>query len=394
MQRLKSLWSKKQRLAIGLMSGTSVDGVDSALVSIKNHGTNTEISLIAFASLPYPAGLKEHILEQSTAGNGSVDAICRLNVLLGEVFAAAVLKLLQSSGYTASEIDFIGSHGQTIHHLPEKTEQFGYPVRATLQVGEPAVIAKRTGILTVADFRPADLALGGQGAPLVPYFDYLVFRSETQNRALLNIGGIANFTVLPRKCGTDDVIAFDTGPGNMVIDWLMQELFDKPFDGDGAVARTGSVSQSLLASALAHPYFEQPVPKSTGREAFGAQFSREFLHKARAMGLSDADIIATATQLTVETVWQSYSRAIAKRVPIDEWIVSGGGTQNPVLLAGLRQKLQPAAVRPTDDLGIPADAKEAICFAVLANETLMGAPNNLPAATGAAEPTVLGKICL
>ncbi len=393
MQALQNIWSKNPRLAVGLMSGTSLDGVDAALVTIFNHGVQTKVELRHFITFPYPPGLKEKILEISTPGRGSVDQICQLNVLLGEVFATAAKELLRVAGVDPQTVDFIGSHGQTVHHLPQEKELFGYKFRATLQLAEPAVIAKRTGILTVADFRPADLALGGQGAPLVPYFDYLLFRSDEKNRALLNIGGIANLTILKKGCQVEDILAFDTGPGNMVVDALMTKLFGKPYDENGAIAQSGRVSEALLLDALNHPYFSRPFPKSTGREEFGGRFCERFLDEANRLQLKPGDILATAAELTVRAIWANYENFIAPKIVLEELIVSGGGSRNLFMINSLRQKAQTIAVKVIDEFGISAKAKEAVCFAVLANETISGNPNNVPAATGASRPTILGKIC-
>lgn len=394
MQRLIAIRNKPEKLAIGLMSGTSVDGIDAALVKIKNHGLQTELQLLHFLTYPYPDGLQKVILENSTPGKGSVEQICSLNVLLGEIFAEAVQAILKKAKVKASKIGFIGSHGQTVHHLPEAQKQFGHSIKATLQLGEPAVIAKRTGILTVADFRPADMALGGQGAPLVPYFDFIMFRSPNTNRALLNIGGIANFTILKKSCQLKDVLAYDTGPGNMVIDYLTQELLFQRYDKNGKIALSGKISKNLLKFLLKHPYFEIPPPKSTGREKFGAEFYHRLLAEAKERHLEPRDIVATASELTVCTIWQSYNKYVAPKLKVDEFIVSGGGAKNRYLMRSLQQKMPDVSLRASDDYGIPSDAKEAICFAVLANETIAGHPNNVPSATGAKKATVLGKICL
>lgn len=394
MTRLQKIQSKSERLVIGLISGTSVDGVDAALVKIKNSGLQTQLELLHFSSLPYPPGCKEKILEISAPGHGAVDDICRMNVVIGEIFAEAVLALIRESGLSAPQIDLIGSHGQTVHHLPNEIEMFGCKIRATLQLGEPSVIAKRTGIVTVADFRPADLALGGQGAPLVPYFDFVLFRSTEKNRALLNLGGIANFTILKRNGRLEEVLAFDTGPANMLIDALMQRLFNEPFDLDGRAAQAGKVNEELLSSALSHPYFKQSPPKSTGREEFGADFCSQFLQNGLRLNVSPADLIATAAELTARTVWQNYHDFVEPNITVEEVIVSGGGAKNRFIMNSLQEKFGAAALKTIDDFGIPSDAKEAVCFAVLANETIAGRANNVPAATGARQPTILGKICL
>lgn len=394
MNRLQRLVTNPRRRVIGLMSGTSVDGVDAALVDIAGSGWSSDLAFQHFLSFPYPNGLKEHILECSTAGQGSIDALCRLNVLLGEIFAEAALALVREAGLEPSQVDVIGSHGQTVHHLPEPLDHFGYPVRATLQLGEPAVIARRTGVVTVADFRPADMAAGGQGAPLVPYFDYVAFRSSEQSRALLNIGGIANFTVLKQNATLDDVVAFDTGPGNMLIDALMHKLFKKPFDKNGAVAGRGQVSGELLDLAMKHPFIDKKPPKSTGREAFGEAFCEQFMENGNRLGLNPEDLVATATAFTAEAIRRNYERFVQSWCPITELIVSGGGAHNPSLMRALRERFHGASLATIDDYGIPADAKEAVCFALLANETIAGNANNVPSATGAQQPAILGKICL
>lgn len=394
MHPLQKLFSKEKKLAVGLISGTSLDGVDAALLEIRNHGTDTEIRLIQFQSQPYPPGLKETILENSTPGRGRVDALCRLNALLGEIFAEAAHSVIASAGLSPADVDLIGSHGQTVHHLPEETELFDHQIKSTLQLGEPAIIAKRTGRVTVADFRPADMALDGQGAPLVPYFDYVMLRSTQKNRVALNIGGIANFTVLKKNGTVDDVMAFDTGPGNMVIDALMHKLFNKPYDDNGQTAQRGKVSEQLLTFGMEHPFIKKSPPKSTGREEFGEAFCERFIAEGNRLQLSPADLVATAAQLTARSVWQNYQTFFATDLPLHELIVSGGGARNTYLMAALQTTFQNVSVKTTDEFGIPADAKEAICFAVLANETLAGNPNNIPRATGATKPTILGKICL
>ncbi len=390
---MREIRQQEQKQAIGLMSGTSVDGVDAALVKITGDGLDTKVSVQQFLMYPYPDGLQAEILACSRPGSGSVDSICRLNVILAEVFSSAVFALLDAAGQKPSAIDFIGSHGQTVHHLPDLEECFGYQIRSTLQIGEPSLIAKRTGILTVADFRPADMAVGGQGAPLVPYFDFLLFRSEETSRALLNIGGIANATLLRRGCSIDEVIASDTGPGNMVIDAVCQRLFNLPFDDGGRIASRGALSESLLNWALEHRYFERPLPKTTGREVFGDAFVGRFLEQGRQGLVAADDLVATAAELTVQSIWRSYQRDFATNMPVDEFLVSGGGAHNQYLMQRLDAISGSIDVRPMHHSGISADDKEAVCFAVLANETLCGNLANVPAATGAARRTVLGKIC-
>lgn len=391
--RLQTIVSKPEKLAIGLMSGTSMDGVDAALVKILSHEADTRIELIDFITFSYPNGLKRKLLEISTPGKSSVDEICRYNVVLGEVFAEAVKVLIRESSISSNEVDFIGSHGQTVHHLPKADNLFDYSITSTLQLGEPSLIAKRTGILTVADFRPADMAMGGQGAPLVPYLDFVLFRSIEKNRALLNIGGIANLTVLKKNCSLNDVVAFDAGPGNMVIDFLMTELFSKPFDKNGERASSARASPELLDFSLKDPYFKRPPPKSTGREEFGVDFCLRFLDEAKRLNLEAGDIICTATELTVQSIVKALRQFVTPQVAIDELIVSGGGTENLYIMEGLSKAADGISVNPIDEYGIPSSAKEAVCFAVLANETICGNPGNVPSATGASGPTILGKVC-
>jgi anhydro-N-acetylmuramic acid kinase len=399
MQRLLAIAQKPEKLIVGLISGTSADGIDAALVRIRGNAAAVlpqadRLKLEAFATFPYPAELREPLLAASQPGAGSVDLICRLNVAVGECFAKAALAIIAQAGHQPEEIDLIGSHGQTIHHLPFAEPLAGIPTSGTLQIGEPNVIAKRTGIITVADFRHGDMALGGQGAPLVPFLDYMVFHSTEQTRGVLNIGGIANLTVLKKGGAPDEVIAFDTGPGNMVMDALTQKFFGKPFDEGGMLSAQGKVSEKLLAELLQHPYFAKPIPKSTGREEFGVAYCEQSIQRAAHLQLAACDLLATATALTAETIARE-ARLLEKRFgKIDELIVSGGGVHNRTLMAMLQERFARAKVTTTDDYSLPGDAKEAILFAVLANETIGGFAGNVPSVTGARAATVLGKICL
>lgn len=394
MHRLLALLQKKETLVVGLISGTSADGIDAALVRLAGSGLDSQLGLLAFETYPYPRELRERVLSASLPGRGSVDEICRLNVAVGECFAQAALQILAAARVQTHEVDVIGSHGQTIHHLPHAEPLAGVNARGTLQIGEPSVIAKRTGIITVADFRAADMALGGQGAPLVPIMDYLLFRSSTHARGLLNLGGIANLTMLKKNGALADVLAFDTGPANMVIDGLMQKFFNHAYDQDGEHAARGKVSHELLQHILAHPYFARPIPKSTGREEFGTAFVAELVQRGEALKLSHEDMIATATTLTAESVWRGASFLEQSHGAIEELIVSGGGAHNRTLMRMLREKFSAAKISTTDEYGVPSDAKEAMLFALLANETVSGNAGNVPSVTGASAATVLGKICL
>lgn len=392
MKKLQQLQQKKTRLVVGLISGTSADGIDAALVRVSGNGTSTRARLLAFDTYPYPKNLRELVLNNSLPGTGSVDLICELNILIAHFFADAVKNIARKGNVKLSQIDLVGSHGQTVHHLPIPKRMFGKSVRSTLQIGDPSTIAQLTGIPTVGDFRTADMAAGGEGAPLVPYFDYLMFRSKTKNRILLNLGGIANFTALPKNCSVNDVVAFDTGPANMIIDALMMKFYKKTYDAGGTVALKGDLVPELLLDMMSNPYFKQKPPKSTGRELFGRMFLPGVLKKAKR--LKREDIIATVTELTPFSVFDQYNRFIAPMMKADEVLVSGGGAHNNAIMEALQDYFHFASVRRIEDVGFSADAKEAICFAVLANETISGNPSNVPSVTGASRPVILGKICV
>jgi anhydro-N-acetylmuramic acid kinase len=368
-----------------------LDGIDAVLVRVRGNGLMTHFQQLAYAEFPFPAGLRALLLKNSIPGTSCVDEIARLNFLLAELYAGAVAKLARRAGISMRNINLIGSHGQTIQHLPRPKRMFGKTIRATLQIGDPSVLAAITGIPTIGDFRVADMAVGGQGAPLVPYFDWLVFRSKKYHRLLLNIGGIANITVLPKNCAPEDVVAFDTGPGNMVVDSLMHEFYGKPFDNDGKTALSGAVSLDLFGRIVKHPYLRRRPPKSTGREEFGEGFVSDLLRLAR--GYDRKDIVATASQFTAFAIYDGYKRFVHKDVMVDEVIVSGGGARNKFFLDELRRYFVGARVRLIDEFGISADAKEALCFAILANESFAGNPGNLPSVTGAERRVILGKIC-
>ena len=373
------------------MSGTSADGIDAVLIEVSGSGTRTRFRRLAFQTFPYPPGFKSFILKNSDPRTARLDDLARLNVLIALLFADAAKRIVRKAGKLPSEIDLIGSHGQTIRHLPDALRMFGRAVRSTLQIGSPAVIAKATGILTVGDFRLGDIAVGGAGAPLVPYVDYLVLRSRSVNRLALNIGGIANMTALPKNCSLDEVFAFDTGPGNMIIDSLTERFFQRPYDQGGRIASGGAIIPSLLAWMIRHPYLAKRPPKSTGRELFGGSFVEALTRRAR--GRPGKDIIATASEFTALSVYLAYRRFILRTMAAQELLVSGGGARNPYILDALRRYFSRVKVRTTDETLLPADAKEAICFALLANETIAGNASNEPGATGASKRTILGTIC-
>jgi anhydro-N-acetylmuramic acid kinase len=381
------LKNDKMRVA-GLMSGTSADGVDAAIVDIGNGSVN----VLAFDTFAYPGKVRKNILDLCRPKPCKVADLCHLNFVIGEVFAESLIKLCKKTGIRPGTIKLIGSHGQTIYHNPQGRRFKGRLIRSTMQIGEPSVIAQRTGITTVADFRPPDLAAGGQGAPLVPFADYVLFRHKKNNRAVQNIGGIANVTFLPANCRREDIIAFDSGPGNMIIDSCISILSQgrKKFDRNGKTASKGRVNQMLLKEMLRHPFFNRRPPKSTGREDFGSHYANNFYRKAIKKGMSGEDIIATAAAFTAVSIARAY-RDFLPRLP-DEVILCGGGAHNKTLVNMLRWELLPAKIFLSDDFGINCDAKEAISFAILAFATNKGIYNNVPSATGAVRPLILGKI--
>ncbi|MGD9153970.1 MAG: anhydro-N-acetylmuramic acid kinase [Bacillota bacterium] len=391
---LEQLRQKPTKLVIGLNSGTSYDGIDAALVEITGSGTETRVKTIAFKDFPFSSGDRQKIGELFDPVTGTVDRICFMNYYLGELFAEAALQLIAQAGLKAAEIDLVGSHGQTVYHLPQPVMEAGRTIRATLQIGEAAVIAERTGILTVADFRAGDVAAGGQGAPLTAYADYLLFGQDRKTRLIQNIGGIGNVTLVGGAVPFSQIMAFDTGPGNMLIDAMVRMSTDGQltYDRDGMLAARGMVCPDLLAELLIHPYLSQGPPKTTGREAFGSEYATDIFAAGQRHGLTKEDLAATVTAFTVETITGSYERFIYPRYRPDEVIVGGGGAYNPILLKWLQKRLAPITVRRHEDFGISSDAKEAILFAILANEAIHGVPANVPTATGARHPAVLGKI--
>jgi anhydro-N-acetylmuramic acid kinase len=393
-ENLIKLSKRNKKLVVGLMSGTSLDGVDAVLVEIKNSGIKTRINQLGFLTCPFPVGLKKKLLETSSINSGNVTDICRLNFIIALIYTDAVKLLCKESGTPLNNIDLIGSHGQTIHHLPVKEKFYGYNFGSTLQIGDPAVIAKLTGILTIGDFRTGDVALGGEGAPLVPYFDFILFHCEMTNRALLNIGGISNITILHKKGKASDVIAFDTGPGNMMIDICTKKFFNVEYDEGGRIALSGKVNKEFLyALKQKDNFIEKAVPKSTGREYYGKEFLTPLVRKYK--NVPDEDIIATITDFTAYAVFRNFEKFIKQETEIEEMFVSGGGARNKFLTKSLKKYFgKTVQIKNVSNLGILPDAKEAICFAVLANETLCSNAANIPKVTGASKPTILGKICL
>ena len=411
----------------GVMSGTSADGVDVAVCRIspaQEAGGTPHVKLLGHVGVAYPDSVRAAVLCAMDAEAISVAELARLNWRLGEVYADAVERACAEMGVETNvaspsqdahlshdktpaklSLELVGCHGQTVYHQGVAEKYLGKDVRATWQIGEAAVIAERLRVPVVSDLRPADLAAGGQGAPLVPMLDYCMFRSPTVSRLLQNLGGIANLTAIPAGAGVDGVMAFDTGPANMVIDGCMQRLYEREFDQDGAVARTGRVLPEVVQEVLRESYFSALPPKSCGREQFGEVFVSRFISMCRKVGGRedrDEDVVATATALTASSVVVAYRRVVAGHLAWGaapssqgEVGVAGGGTKNDVLMQMLRDGLEPlkVKVRLMEELGVPAQAKEAVAFALMAWLSWNGLPGNVPTATGANRAVVLGKIC-
>lgn len=376
------------------MSGTSADGIDVAIVKVRPDRNGLKLHLAVHAAFPYSSSLRSAVLAAMDAKSISTAELARLNWRLGIAYAEAVRETLRRHG---AKIDLIGCHGQTVYHQAIPQKYAGRNVACTWQIGEPALLAAELSVPVVSNFRPADMVAGGQGAPLVPLLDYVQFADAKRARILQNIGGIGNLTFIPPAAGIDDLLAFDTGPGNMVIDACMQRLFNKSYDRDGKVAARGSILEAPLVAALQHPYFRLVPPKSAGREEFGKVFVEQFLRNCRKAKAKPEDVITTATALTAESITRAFSQFVQSKlhsgIAID-YFVSGGGAKNPTLIKMLRQKLEPLGCRlmQTSAAGIPVDAKEAVAFALLAYYTWHYRPANVPSATGAKRPAILGQI--
>lgn len=389
---LERLAGKPEKLVVGVMSGTSADGVDAALVQIRGSGEQLTWRFLRHETLHYSVKVRDLILRCCDPAAGDAATLCRLNVLLGELFARAVQHVAEKAGVDPKAIDLVGSHGQTVQHLPTPVTITGIQVRGTLQLGEPAVIAERTGITTIASFRARDMAAGGQGSPLVSLVDFLLFRNRSRGRLVLNIGGVASLTAIPASAPAERVMGFDTGPGNMVIDGLVSHMTGgrESFDHGGRYARGGRASDDLLARLLDHPYLLLPPPKSCGREEFGRVLLDSILKDSGA--LPPKDLVATLTRFTAESIAFACRRFVMPHNVYEEAIVSGGGARNDFLMEQLRSAIPELSIKHSDEYGLPAGAKEAVAFAILANETLHGHTGSLPSVTGAARPVVLGAI--
>ncbi|MED2974129.1 anhydro-N-acetylmuramic acid kinase AnmK [Fictibacillus sp. B-59209] len=377
-------------LGIGLMSGTSLDGIDAALVDIENSGPESKVKLVDFTTESFSEEIKKEIENALSLDQSNVKLICSLNFKLGKLFSEACKKICEKNQLTFDQIDFIGSHGQTIYHLPFTEANF---IPSSLQIGEAAVIAYETNTTVVSNFRTMDMAAGGQGAPLVPYTEMILYGDPEKNRLLQNIGGIGNVTLLPKQGSMKQTIAFDTGPGNMIIDEACRRLFDVSYDEKGGIAEYGRINEEMLKYCMDSSYIQTPPPKSTGRELYGRKYTSDLI--AKFSHVPKYDFITTATMFTAMSIAENYRKFIFPKIKIDEVIIGGGGSRNETLVSMIRELLkEECKVLVQEDIGYSSDAKEAVAFAVLANETLQGNPSNIPSATGAKEPVILGSITL
>lgn len=384
-------------IVAGVMSGTSADGIDVALVRVQGRGFRSRLELLAHYQFPYPSEVRRAVLAAMNARSANVADLARLNFLLGDLYADAVRSAQRRARL---QCELVGCHGQTLYHQGNAKPYLGRRIACTWQTGEAALIAAKLGVPVVSDFRPADLVASGKGAPLVPFLDYVLYRHRRYGRIVQNLGGIGNLTAIPPRAWPEQVVAFDTGPGNMVIDAVAGHLFGKPYDRNGRLAARGEPIERVLRELLRHAFFRQKPPKTAGREQFGREFVRELLRLCRRA--DENDIIATATALTARSIGIAVRRFVlpllesgdAKPARFREFVVSGGGTKNATLMRMIRKELAPLKmrVRTTDDFGLPSEAKEATAFALLAYQTWRRLPSNVPSATGAERPAILGKI--
>lgn len=392
---LQRAHEEKEMLVMGMMSGTSADGIDVALAEVSGAPPKLRTQLVAHTSRRMPDVLRKEVLRIAEGAACTSGEISQLNFRLGMAFAEAAIGACRELRVALSRVELIGSHGQTIFHQGRRVSLLGRLTASTMQIGEPAVIAAETGIPTVGDFRVADMAAGGQGAPLVPYADYLLYRDEKIGRVSLNLGGIGNLTVLPAGVKPGQVVAFDSGPGNMLMDALVWHFTRKKqrFDRGARLARQGQVNLKVLKELLRDPYLRLGPPKSTGREYYGRAYFQELLRMGKKHGAGPNDLIRTTTEFTVASVVDALRRFVLRETKIQQLIVSGGGAKNPLIMAQLAAALAPMEVMASSTLGVPEEAKEAYAFALLAYETWNRRAGNLPSATGAERAVILGKIC-
>lgn len=394
MKRLLQLHQKETNLVIGLMSGTSLDGIDAALTRITGSGTNTKADLLAFTTTPFSKTLRDKLLATVLGKEGGSYNLCQLNAFMGKMLAQACVEVCAAAGVSPKDIDFVGSHGITVYHQPQAVPFAGEMVRGTLQIGEAAEIAEVLGCIVVADFRVRDFAAGGQGAPLVPYTEYLLYQEEGKCIALQNIGGIGNITILPPNGKLDDVVAFDTGPGNMLIDSAIARVTggEKTYDESGNFAKNGKVNEMLVAylMELDKDYLNQKPPKSTGREYYNDSYVNKIFEKQGQLNISDEDMVATVTNHTAACIAFGIEKFAVTRP--EKLIIGGGGSYNKTLVQMVQRALGDVKVITQEEVGLSSEAKEAVAFAVLANEAIKGNTNNAPSATGAKHPVIMGKI--
>lgn len=383
--------NKSERIIVGALSGTSMDGVDVVLTKISGSGSNVEVKIIDFYTNNYPTELKKTVMESTSNQTSNVESICKLNFFLGHFFAESINKLISKNNLKAEDVDLIGSHGQTIYHIPVENHLLNLKTKSTLQIGDPSVIANLTGITTIGDFRAADVAAGGDGAPLVPYLDYVLFNSDSENRILVNIGGISNITFLRKSGKINDVIAFDTGPGNVLIDSLMKIFYNSDYDENGDVANSGILNKDLFEYIHGLDSFINVIPpKSTGREYYNREFIDKIIKFSK--NIPENDIIKTVTEYTAFSIFTNIITFIKSET--DNIFVSGGGAFNKCIMKSLSQYFEGITVQNINNKGITPENKEAVLFAVLANETIMGNETNIMSVTNAKKNVILGKICL
>ena len=400
---LRSLFDKPVMKVVGLCSGASMDGVDMAACQISGDGqSGLHADLLAYGTEPYSKDMSKILAELSEQKSVSTDDISKLNFRLGRTYARAATKIIEKAGLKPADIDLIGCHGQTIAHLPPRLDRAAgtssmeiQRVGSTFEIGEPAVLAETMGITVVSNFRARDIAAGGQGWPLTPFVDYSLFSSPDQTRAMVNIGGVTSITVLPAGGKADDVVAFDSGPGCLLVDCMMQvmTLGKQSYDKNGELAATGKANEYLMQELLKHAYIQRSPPKSTGREEFGMKFSERLYEHGIRRGIKPTDVLRTATEFTAITIADAFKRFVTPHWKLEEAVLSGGGSLNPLLVNRLRQELGSSVkVVTTDEYGLPSRSKEAVCIAILAREAIMGRAGNLPRASGAVHARVLGQI--
>ena len=394
MNKLASIIKKKKLNVIGLLSGTSADGIDACLVEISGFDKRIRLKQLAFKTYPFSKDVQKKILEVSDPTYENLDEILRLDMALGRHFARSAINLVKDLGYDMKKIDLIGSHGQTIRHLSDPFFCLGKKIKATYQIGDPSVIALKTGVITVGDFRRSDIASGGEGAPLSPFAHFLLFNKLNTPQAVLNLGGIANLTILPGTQKIKDVWGFDTGPANMIVDFLVKKYFKKKFDKDGRIAFSGKVEGRILAFLKKDSYFNKRPPKSTGREKFGEEYIKRIERLGKKSHLKPEDLVTTASELVVQTIWESFLRFVKTKQKIQRLIITGGGAHNRYFTLRLKQLFEPIEVVTSKVFGYNPDSVEALVFALLAYLAIKGKPGNIKRVTGAKKESVLGKICL